>query len=101
MPKYYISSGTLQIIHSTKKDPVSACCDMLDELNDDDTLHEYFYVDERGFRNYTTAQPDTIVIDTDTVMEIAGWDVDQYIGWLVVSPCPARVYGDAGRAAET
>ena len=76
MPKYYISSGTLQIIHSTKKNPIDACCDMLDELNDDDTLSEYFYVDERGFRDYVTAQPDTTVIDTDTVMDMAGWDVE-------------------------
>jgi hypothetical protein len=73
MPKYYIKSGTLEIIHSTNKSAVHACCDMLDEINDHDTLDEYFYVDERGFRDYVTAQPDTIVIDSETVLDLAGW----------------------------
>ena len=73
MAKYYIKSGTLEIIYNTNKNPIDACCDMLDELNDYDTLDEYFYVDERGFRDYVTAQPDTIVIDSETVLDLAGW----------------------------
>ena len=74
--KYYISSGSLQIIHSTQKDPINACCDMLDEINEHDTLDEYFYVDERGFRDYATAQPDTRVIETEHIMTLAGWDAE-------------------------
>ena len=76
MPKYYISSGTLQIICNTRKDPVEACCDMLDEINEHDTLDEYFYVDERGFRDYASAQPDTKVIETEHIMTLAGWDAE-------------------------
>lgn len=76
MAKYYISSGSLQIVYSTKKDPVDACCDMLEELNEHDTLDEYFYVDERGFRDYTSAQPGTKVIETEHIMTLAGWDVE-------------------------
>jgi hypothetical protein len=73
MPKYYISSGTLQMIYNTNKNPVEACCDMLEEINENDTLEEYFYVDERGFRGLRTAQSDTVVIETESIMDISGW----------------------------
>ena len=73
MPKYYISSGTLQMIYNTNKNPVEACCDMLEEINENDTLEEYFYVDERGFRELRTAQSDTVVIETEAIMDISGW----------------------------
>ena len=76
MPKYYIKSGTLEIIYSINKSPIEACCKAIDETNEHDTLDEYFYADERGFRNYKNAQSDTYVIETETVMDMAGWTIE-------------------------
>jgi len=61
------------MIYNTNKNPVEACCDMLEEINENDTLEEYFYVDERGFRGLRTAQSDTVVIETESIMDISGW----------------------------
>ena len=73
MSKYYISSGTLQIIRSTSKMPVMAACDALWELNDNDTLDEYMYIDQRGFRDYTSADGKTQVFRSKFVLTQAGW----------------------------
>ena len=73
MPKYYISCGTLKYISSTKKDAAGAAIDSTFQLNDFDTLDEYFYIDERGYRDYATANPDTIVIPTDEIISEEGW----------------------------
>jgi hypothetical protein len=75
MAKYYIQSGTLHLIYSTDKPPLEAAAAVLWESNKDDTLHEYFYVDERGFRDYSTAQPDTIVLPTEAVVRQAKWTI--------------------------
>jgi hypothetical protein len=76
MAKYYISSGTLQIIRSTNKSHLEAACDSVWELNENDTLDEYFYVNERGFRDYTNAGPETEVFTSNFVLRRAGWSVE-------------------------
>lgn len=76
MAKYYVSCGSLQIIISTEKDGLGAAMDSVWELNEFDVLDEYFYIDERGFRNYISAEPDTTVIKTTKVLEEAGWTME-------------------------
>lgn len=75
MPKYYIKCGTLEYIVSTNKDAIEAAMQSTFQLNDYDTLDEYFYVDERGLRNYVSAEPDTQVFETATVLKKAGWTI--------------------------
>jgi len=77
MPKYYIKSGSLELIYSTNKGPMDAAADALWETNEYDTLDEYFYVDERGLKDYKTALPDTKVFSTSTVIHAAGWSMEQ------------------------
>ena len=74
MAKYYIKCGSLELIYSTKKSPYDAAITALWETNEHDVLDEYFYVDERGYRDYTTADKDTIVIESMRVLDSAGWE---------------------------
>jgi hypothetical protein len=76
MPKYYIKCGSLELIYSTSKKPVGAAIDSIWETNDNDTLDEYFYIDERGFRDYLSADKETKVIFTARVMKKAGWTLE-------------------------
>jgi hypothetical protein len=71
--KYYIQSGSLQLIYSTNKSPFDAAITALWEANEHDTIDEYFYIDERGMRGYTNADKDTIVIPSEFVLDKAGW----------------------------
>lgn len=73
MAKYYIKCGTLEYISSTKKDAFGAAIDSVWQANDYDTLDEYFYVDERGYRDYISAEPDTNVFPVMEVLKRAGW----------------------------
>jgi metal-dependent hydrolase (beta-lactamase superfamily II) len=73
VPKYYIKSNTLELIYSTDKTPLEAAMVALGETNKFDVLDEYFYIDERGMKDYATALPDTIVIPTKLVAAEAGW----------------------------
>ena len=75
MAKYYIKCGTLEYIKSTSKDAFETAMESTFELNDLDTLDEYFYVDERGFRDYVSAEPDTQVFVTKFVLKKAGWTI--------------------------
>lgn len=75
MSKYYIKCGTLEYIVSSNKDALGAAIESTFQLNDFDTLDEYFYVDERGLRNYISAEPDTQVFETTTVLKKAGWTI--------------------------
>lgn len=77
MPKYYIKSNTLELIYSTSKSPLEAACDALWELNDFDVLDEHFYIDERSFKDYSTALPDTKVYKTEKIMKKAGWTMEK------------------------
>jgi hypothetical protein len=76
MPKYYIKCGTLELIYSTNKKPMRAAAAVLWETNKFDVLDEYFYVDERGFKDYLTAHPDTKVYKTEKIIEKAGWTME-------------------------
>lgn len=73
MSKYYIKCGTLEYIVSTNKNALGSAMDSTFQLNDNDTLDEYFYVDERGFRDYISAEPDTVVLESAVVLKKAGW----------------------------
>lgn len=75
MPKYYISCGSLQLIYSTEKNSREACKRTLWEANENDTLDEHFYVDERGYRGYTNADKDTIVYSSCEIMQEEGWEI--------------------------
>ena len=75
MAKYYISCGSLQMIYSTNKSPWAACRTVLWETNEHDILDEYFYVDERGYRDYASATPDTIVMPSEEILKAEGWDI--------------------------
>lgn len=77
MPKYYIKSNTLELIYSTNKSALEAAIDSVWELNDFDTLDEYFYIDERGFKNYITANKETKVISTAKILKKAGWTIEE------------------------
>jgi hypothetical protein len=77
VPKYYIQSGTLQLIYSTNEKPLDAAVAALWETNKFDTLDEHFYVDERGFKDYVTALPDTKVYKTTKVVRKAGWSMEE------------------------
>lgn len=72
--KYYIKSGSLELIYSTNKNPINAAVAALWETNDHDVIDEYFYLDERGYRDYKTADKNTIVIESDLILDKAGWE---------------------------
>ena len=76
MSKYYIQCGSLQIIYSTQKNPLEAACQTVWETNEYDVLDEYFYIDERGYRGYTNADKETIVIPTEEIMRHSGWTME-------------------------
>ena len=76
MPKYYISSGTLQLIFSTNKNPLEAACTAIWETNEDDEIGPEMFVDERGMRDRGTADDGTVVFSTDYVLKEAGWQND-------------------------
>lgn len=76
MAKYYVKSGTLEMIYSTDKKAFEAAQDCVWELNDYDTLDEYFYIDERGYRDYTSADTKTFVYTSESVLNAAGWNIE-------------------------
>jgi hypothetical protein len=74
MPKYYVASGTLRIMVS-RKDALEASIYGLMQTNKFDTIDEYFYVDERGYRDYISADKNTNVIPTKSIVRAAGWEL--------------------------
>ena len=73
MAKYYIKTGTLEIIFSTDKEPYDACRLVIHECNSNDELDEYMYLDERGYRGYDTADTTTYVVDTEQILRKEGY----------------------------
>ena len=73
MAKYYIKSGTLEIIFSTKKRDYDACRIAIHECNANDELDEYMYIDQRGYRGYDTADTTTYVIDSEQILRKEGY----------------------------
>ena len=55
---------------------MAAAADVLWESNKFDVLDEHFYVDERGFKDYATALPDTKVYKTEKIVTKAGWSME-------------------------
>ena len=76
MPKYYIKSGSLELIYSCDKCPRDAAMDAIWETNENDTLDEHFYIDERGYRDYISADRFTKVLRTNTILKDAGWSIE-------------------------
>lgn len=76
MPKYYIKCGSLELIYSTDKDAKEAAKDSIWETNQNDSLDEYMYLDERGFRDYISADGYTNVFRTSTILKEAGWTLE-------------------------
>ena len=77
MPKYYIKCGTLEIIYSTNKKPLDAAMDAVWETNENDVLDEYMYLDERGYRDYVSADKQTMVYKSLNVLTQAGWNLEK------------------------
>lgn len=77
MAKYYIKCGTLEIIYSTSKKPLDAAMDAVWETNEHDVLDEYMYLDERGYRDYASADKKTMVYKSMNVLTQAGWNMEK------------------------
>ena len=75
--KYYIKSGTLELILSTNKSPLDAACMALWETNQHDVIDEHFYIDERGYRNYVSADSKTTVLKSTDVIAAAHWSKEE------------------------
>lgn len=67
MAKYYVKSGTLEVIISRKDALEAAICGFL-MTNKFDVIDEYFYIDERGYRDYISADKQTNVIKTKLIL---------------------------------
>jgi hypothetical protein len=76
MSKFYIKCGTLEIIYSCNKSPNDAAQAVIWETNENDILDEYFYIDERGYRDYTSADKNTVVLSTERILKESGWSVE-------------------------
>ena len=77
MAKYYIKCGTLELIYSTSKKPLDAAMDAVWETNEHDVLDEYMYLDERGYRDYASADKQTKVYKSINVLTQAGWNLEK------------------------
>ena len=71
MAKYYVSSGDLRVILHTDKSPMEAACEALCFCGSQEsyTVGREVFVDERGMRNKTTADEQTMTFDTDSILE--------------------------------
>ena len=76
MAKFYVKSGTLEVIIS-RKDALEASIAGLLMTNKFDTIDEYFYVDERGYRDYVSADNTANVIATKSIVRAAGWELSR------------------------
>ena len=99
MAKYYISTGTLQIIFSTDKEPYDACRTAIHECNSNDEVDEYMYCDERGYRDYTTADPSTFVVNTEEILRKEGY-IRQRAGRVACKSLIAKDLGETGAARQ-
>ncbi len=70
MAKYYVSSGDLRVILHTDKSPMEAACEALCFCGRRGSyIDREVFVDERGMRNKTTADEQTMTFDTYSIME--------------------------------
>jgi hypothetical protein len=70
MAKYYVKSNSVELIVSCC-DPLEAAVRTLMSCNKNDVIDEYFYVDERGMKDYISATSITTVIKTEDVVTAA------------------------------
>jgi hypothetical protein len=69
MSKWYVKSNTVEkIVSIPHSSPMMAAIQVFNDTNEFDIFDEYFYVDERGFRDYTNADSLTQIIKTPKVM---------------------------------
>ena len=69
MGKWYVKSNTVEkIVSIPHSSPMMAAIQVFNDTNEFDIFDEYFYVDERGFRDYTNADSLTQIIKTPKVM---------------------------------
>ena len=69
MSKWYVKSNTVEKIISIRdSSPMDAAVAVFEDTNEFDIFDEYFYVDERGFRDYKNADSLTQVIKTPKVI---------------------------------
>ena len=69
MSKWYVKSNTVEKIVSIRdSSPMDAAIAVFNDTNEFDIFDEYFYVDERGFRDYKNADRLTQVIKTPKVI---------------------------------
>jgi hypothetical protein len=69
MSKWYVKSNTVEkVISIPESSPMDAAIAVFNDTNEFDIFDEYFYVDERGFRDYKNADSLTQVIKTPKVM---------------------------------
>jgi hypothetical protein len=72
MSKWYVKSNTVEKIVSIRdSSPLDAAIDVFNDINHFDVIDEYFYVDERGMRDHTSADRLTQVIKTQRVINKA------------------------------
>jgi hypothetical protein len=72
MSKWYVKSNTVEkIVSIPNSSPLDAAIDVFNDINHFDVIDEYFYVDERGMRDYTSADRLTQVIKTQRVINKA------------------------------
>ena len=76
MSKYYIKCGTLELIYSCNKCQRDAAMDAIWEINENDTLEDLIYLDERGYRDYKNADGHTCVLHTTHILKDAGWSIE-------------------------
>jgi hypothetical protein len=69
MSKWYVKSNTVEkIVSIPHSSPLDAAIAVFNDTNEFDIFDEYFYVDERGFRDYKNADRLTQVIKTPKVI---------------------------------
>ena len=69
MSKWYVKSNTVEkIISIRESSPMDAAVAVFEDTNEFDIFDKYFYVDERGFRDYKNADSLTQVIKTPKVI---------------------------------
>lgn len=69
MGKWYVKSNTVEkIVSIVDSSPLDAAISVFEDTNEFDVFDEYFYVDERGFRDYKSADRLTQVIKTPKVI---------------------------------
>lgn len=72
MAKYYIKSGTLEVILSTDLKPIDVAGCGLWQATANDTLDQYILVDERGFRKRRSEHK----FLTEEIMKQEGWYIE-------------------------